>query len=1159
MALLVTLFLIAILSLMLVALVSRTSLDHQASANYTKSLGAEQIGIAGLEMVISQLRQEMSKDQLPDLTYPAKPLYTNVTAANLSPQALGTNSAMPLLVKISTNAPFFTGTRTKGTLVASTISTATASLNGRSLGITRWNDPYLGTFPSTKALPSWVIVTRGGPSDGTKALFGPAGETINNSAISNTNYAVGRFAYAVYDTSGLLDITIAGYPTNLVSAIQAVALKGTLAGADVSALGIDPKKLTTWRNAASAASATSYLTYVTNFASTNGFLSVANGDTTFLSRQDLIQAAQKGTAGLTTAALTNLTVFSRERNSPTWRPQNPPGITPSVNYTTLGTVATSTNVFPPLVRYTTTNTITSYRISGSGSSKYTYPVKAGDPLLYTRFPLDRIRWITSSGPAAGATDEAIQACFGLKWDTARGLWQYVGSTLPYASSPAEQSSIKTLAQVAAETKPREANFFELLQAGILTGSLGSELHLTPPLTGSVNGFNANTFHESSSLLHIFRIGASILTQYQPDACPVVVEYVQPSIKIGSTTYPAAGKSLIPWQASGIANLPYLNMMTVLGGTSPDNAANMAIYMVFGLWNPHQGTGTVTSTNRPPIRLRSIGTVSVCDFYGGFSPGGYSTVPQSTSVNAGAIPGYTHTLNTTNLLSTAGANGVNGFVDPHAIAPNDMSVSAPVSTPAGSSWATFMAPGNVTYGGYRLPDFKLSATYASSNFWTNSLTISGSGTSAITNSSYTSSMNFWANNDPVNNPFNVWLEYQNPKGVWVPYNYLNGINDTNTWMAKTPGFTFAGLGRLNPSNSIATPVSISETTATDPGNNYYYKCFWEVPDPRSLRYNYTQSQSAGTSVWPTHLNGSYWSSSTDSASQTLGWIGAQIAQIYFGPSWVPASLARNNNQANFVRAVATSAAAYKDPDGVARIADSGLFGLTTPATANNWAGDPYASSSLVVQRGVSDRPVILNRPFASVGELGYVNRDYPWRTLDLFTTNSADAGLLDLFTVSQSSDSVARGRVNPNRAPAPVIEAILRGTISGVATTNALSKPSTIAGSLTNFTATAANTLLGRDQIATRFVAGLNAANFATTDEANVKALRESVTRSLADVAQTRTWNLLIDVTAQAGRYPPTATRLDQFQVEGEHRFWLHIAIDRYTGEIIDQQIERVSQ
>jgi hypothetical protein len=72
-----------------------------------------------------------------------------------------------------------------------------------------------------------------------------------------------------------------------------------------------------------------------------------------------------------------------------------------------------------------------------------------------------------------------------------------------------------------------------------------------------------------------------------------------------------------------------------------------------------------------------------------------------------------------------------------------------------------------------------------------------------------------------------------------------------------------------------------------------------------------------------------------------------------------------------------------------------------------------------------------------------------------------------------------------------------------------------------------------------------------------KEARECVIRAFADAAQTRTWDLMIDVIAQSGRYPTSATTLANFLVEGEKRYWLHVAIDRFTGEVIDQQLEAV--
>ena len=59
-------------------------------------------------------------------------------------------------------------------------------------------------------------------------------------------------------------------------------------------------------------------------------------------------------------------------------------------------------------------------------------------------------------------------------------------------------------------------------------------------------------------------------------------------------------------------------------------------------------------------------------------------------------------------------------------------------------------------------------------------------------------------------------------------------------------------------------------------------------------------------------------------------------------------------------------------------------------------------------------------------------------------------------------------------------------------------------------------------------------NLATSDET-----KGTVVRALAEMGQTRTWNLLIDVIAQTGRYAPAATSVTQankFTVEGEKRY-----------------------
>ena len=52
---------------------------------------------------------------------------------------------------------------------------------------------------------------------------------------------------------------------------------------------------------------------------------------------------------------------------------------------------------------------------------------------------------------------------------------------------------------------------------------------------------------------------------------------------------------------------------------------------------------------------------------------------------------------------------------------------------------------------------------------------------------------------------------------------------------------------------------------------------------------------------------------------------------------------------------------------------------------------------------------------------------------------------------------------------------------------------------------------------------------------------------------------MIDVIAQTGKYKPNAADLsgNNFVVEGEKRYWLHIALDRDDGTVLGTQLEEV--
>jgi hypothetical protein len=78
-----------------------------------------------------------------------------------------------------------------------------------------------------------------------------------------------------------------------------------------------------------------------------------------------------------------------------------------------------------------------------------------------------------------------------------------------------------------------------------------------------------------------------------------------------------------------------------------------------------------------------------------------------------------------------------------------------------------------------------------------------------------------------------------------------------------------------------------------------------------------------------------------------------------------------------------------------------------------------------------------------------------------------------------------------------------------------------------------------------------------TSMKQIQRFREAPIRALSPVGQTRVWNLMVDLVAQTGRVPQSGSK--QFTVEGEQRYWVHLAIDRFTGKVIDKQVEVVKE
>lgn len=193
------------------------------------------------------------------------------------------------------------------------------------------------------------------------------------------------------------------------------------------------------------------------------------------------------------------------------------------------------------------------------------------------------------------------------------------------------------------------------------------------------------------------------------------------------------------------------------------------------------------------------------------------------------------------------------------------------------------------------------------------------------------------------------------------------------------------------------------------------------------------------------------------------------------------------------------------------------------------------------------PVMLKRAFRSVGELayGYHQATTP---IDFSTAASVDARLLDLFTYNTAA--VRAGQVSLNTQNAFVLAAVLQSALTSQSGAKVSSASATAAANQI-VAETATRPALGREDVA-RLASKVTDASFMSSAEA-----RATVARALAEVGQTRTWGLLIDVIGQSGKYPPNAAALSDFAVEAEKHYWLHVAIDRFTGDVVDQQLEAV--
>ena len=1194
-ALIIVLAFVVLLTGLGVAYLSRTTGDRQVAHSSFSQSNVDQLAQSAMDNIIGDLRQEITNGSgSPSPTASPVSLFVPTSNANMLPMrnpaaTPGTTPAIPNLIRRSVrseaslwpdpaNGPAI-GSRASG---VNSTNPADASANGRSISLTRWNSHYMvpksnttdaGSDPVTTGFsgpnywaPDWVFVTAAG------ATPSPAPANV-----------IGRYAYVIYDEGGLLDMNAAGYPSP--TTILQYGRKGSLAFADLTALGsyglstAASDNVVGWRNYASCQPSgtlsppSSNLSFSTNATSTyynfilsdpnyiqltnyftgspvtyftNSFLGTSQApvfnnrtDQPLSARQELIKLRYAAvSSGISFSnALQYLGTLSREglANIPQWSPASPDSINP--NFQTL--------------------LVTSSFTRNDGTT-----ANVGDYLVNKRFLLQRLNWLTykgpsgpsvanpsgrnipTSAPAVGSadydmwlltrtngitfgltgnfllqgTDANILKYFGLVWDATNERWNYTG---PSGGSLA--SAIATFGVGGTQAATRELNFFELLQAGIINSSLGDAFSSDPALPST---------HQQSKMLHILTIGANLIAQSRADSYPVRI-----ACNVGGTTM----------EAVGMPRLPCLNSLAAcpIAGTGLTGGVNWLL--IPNLWDPFRDSWDLTEANtgntgnkplstpgylRPQVRITVRGGI-------GF---GAATFSQSGSIDPTSVTPFigasTGTINSSLTLATGDSTfGRDGLREAMRLGENDTSSTLTLFDPTTSpglsvvtQWNKVARPtnDNSNYRTDRYAVFRLSLP----GILITPLSILGQKPVLI-----------------LQPGFQVSLDYQSPNGQWYSYSFLQGNNASSTWVTANPGlclgtsFSQYFLNIPPPPGALPTIVNTGTLTATpwnDVTGALAHAPMLAKADPRSIRYN--------SMIGIVNL-----------ANPPMSFNSAGIiASIWPSPYATPPAM----TPSGFPIPTPTP---NPNPVVYSQLGDNGAAG------SNPYSEAPPANETDFTHNDPV-RPVMMNRPFRSVGEMGYAFRDQPFRTLSFSSANSPDAGLLDLFSVNDYSDpsGMRGGVVGLNSRQAPALAGVITNTIRREDTPRSSSaapspSPSPLASPIGNSVATSLTLSTITSPLVNRAgLAGLiaNVSNSTGLGPSAPKTQREAVARALGEAGQARTWNLLIDVIAQSGKYAPgtaNVTQTNKFVVDGEQRYWVHVAIDRFTGQVIEKQIEVVNE
>jgi hypothetical protein len=183
-ALIIVLAFVVLITALAVAYFSRAATDRQLAQSSYKDTSADLLARSALDIVVGNLKQEIANSG------------TTVTQANIQPQRSGDDVSIPNLIRRSVrNDPIPPpGVSSLASAVSSGPVDPTNPQRGE-ITSARWNSHYLIPSGSNFTAPDWVLVTPQGP---------------NTAPLPNA--VIGRYAFAVYDEGGLIDMNLGGFP-----------------------------------------------------------------------------------------------------------------------------------------------------------------------------------------------------------------------------------------------------------------------------------------------------------------------------------------------------------------------------------------------------------------------------------------------------------------------------------------------------------------------------------------------------------------------------------------------------------------------------------------------------------------------------------------------------------------------------------------------------------------------------------------------------------------------------------------------------------------------------------------------------------------------------------------------------------------------------------